>query len=184
MAEYLKTFNTPFGTLSIVWHETKSQPLVNHIFLSKPHNPSEARTKKAFPWAEKRTSSQIDTLVKALQSYLQGKKVEFDLNMLHWSQCSDTQQQILRAEAGIPRGWISTYKRIATHVGIKNGARAVGNALARNPFPIIIPCHRAIKSDGTLGGYQGGLAMKQTLLENEGVHFTPIGKVVMKNVFY
>ena len=60
----------------------------------------------------------------------------------------------------------------------------MGNALARNPFPIIIPCHRAIKSDGTLGGYQGGLAMKRTLLENEGIQFTPIGKVVMKNVFY
>ncbi|MFX1318507.1 MAG: methylated-DNA--[protein]-cysteine S-methyltransferase, partial [Promethearchaeota archaeon] len=83
-----------------------------------------------------------------------------------------------------PRGWISTYKRIAQHIGIVNGARVVGNTLARNPFPLVIPCHRAIKSDGTLGGYQGGLAMKRRLLENEGILFTPSGKVVMRNVYY
>ena len=184
MAQHLTTFPTPFSTLSIVWHEVTSQPLVDHIFLSKPENPSELRAKKAFPQAEGGTTPQINELAKSLQSYLQGNNAEFDLTILNWSQCSDVQQRILRAEAGIPRGWISTYKRIASHVGIKNGARVVGNALARNPFPIIIPCHRAIKSDGTLGGYQGGLAMKRTLLENEGVQFTPIGKVVMKNIYY
>jgi alkylated DNA nucleotide flippase Atl1 len=48
---------------------------------------------------------------------------------------------------------------------------AVGHALAANPFPIIIPCHRAIRSDGSLGGYQGGLAMKRSLLEREGIRF-------------
>jgi methylated-DNA-[protein]-cysteine S-methyltransferase len=170
--------------MSIVWRETEAQSLIHHIFLSKPRNPSEVRAKKTFPRAEKGPSVQIKDLVKKLQSHLHGNDVEFDLNRLHWSQCSDIQQRILRAEAGIPRGWISTYKRIAKQVGIKNGARVVGNALARNPFPIIIPCHRAIRSDGALGGYQGGLAMKRTLLENEGVQFTPIGKVVMNNVFY
>ena len=184
MSKFLTTLTTPFDTLSIVWREIESQPLIHHIFLSKPHNPSEPRAKKAFPRAERGTSEQMEHLVNKLQSYLHGNDVEFDLSRLHWSQCSDIQQRILQAEAGIPRGWISTYKRIATYVGIKHGSRVVGNALARNPFPIIIPCHRAIKSDGTLGGYQGGLAMKRTLLENEGVQFTPIGKVVMKNVFY
>jgi methylated-DNA-[protein]-cysteine S-methyltransferase len=184
MSKFLTTFPTSFGPFSIVWHETASKPLVDHIFLSTPHTPSELRAKKAFPQVKPGTSLQINDLIKTFQSYLQGKDVYFDLNLLHWVQCSEIQQRILRAEAGIPRGWISTYKRIATHVGIKNGARVVGNALARNPFPIIIPCHRAIKSDATLGGYQGGLAMKRTLLENEGVQFTSIGKVVMKNVFY
>jgi methylated-DNA-[protein]-cysteine S-methyltransferase len=170
--------------MRIVWQETGSQVLVTHIFLSKPQQPAEQRANRLFPNAVSGTSPLIADLVIALQSFLQGEPVEFDLKRLDWSQCTDKQQQVLRAEAGIPRGWISTYKRIAQHIGIAKGARAVGNALARNPFPLIIPCHRAVKSDGTLGGYQGGLAMKRKLLENEGIQFTSSGKVVMKKVHY
>ncbi len=184
MPDFFKTFSTPFGKMSIVWHETKSQLLVTHIFFSQSQKTSELRAKRAYPHSVVGTAPQIENLVLTLQSYLQGNVVEFDLSLLEWSQCSITQQRILRAEARIPRGWISTYNRIAQHLGIENGARVVGNALARNPFPLIIPCHRAIKSDGSLGGYQGGLIMKRRLLENEGVQFTARGKVVMKNVYY
>lgn len=60
----------------------------------------------------------------------------------------------------------------------------MGGALARNPFPILIPCHRAIRSDGTLGGYQGGVAMKRALLEIEGVDITVNGKVRMSRIYY
>jgi len=65
-----------------------------------------------------------------------------------------------------------------------NAARAVGNALANNPFPIIIPCHRAIRSDRSLGGYQGGLEMKRTLLGMEGIEFDDSGRAVTDNFFY
>ncbi|MHA2428015.1 MAG: hypothetical protein ACXADB_08330, partial [Candidatus Hermodarchaeia archaeon] len=73
MSKFLTTFTTPFGTLSIVWRETESQSLVDHIFLSKPQNPSESRAMEVFPQAEKGSSPLIDDLVKALQGYLQGK---------------------------------------------------------------------------------------------------------------
>jgi methylated-DNA-[protein]-cysteine S-methyltransferase len=184
MPQRFTTFNTPFNDMTVVWTEIQPKPLVDHIFLTKLHNPSESRAKRTFPQARQGTSPFIHMLVNTLQSFLQGAKVDFDLTLLNWSLCTHTQQRILRAEAGIPRGWVSTYKRIAHHVGIMNGARVVGNALARNPFPIIIPCHRAVKSDGTLGGYQGGLAMKRKLLENEGIQFSKSGKVVMQTVFY
>jgi len=72
---------------------------------------------------------------------------------------------------------VSTYGRIANHLGIPGGARAVGQALARNPFPIIIPCHRAIGAGGDLGGFQGGAAMKRALLELEGVELSSSGRV-------
>ena len=137
-----------------------------------------------FPDATISFNPVIQTIIDAIQSFMDGNEVEFDLTLLDWSQCSEMQQQVLRAEAGIPRGYVSTYKRIAEHVGIRQGARVVGNALARNPFPIVIPCHRAVKSDGSLGGYQGGIAMKRALLESEGVRFHASGKVVMKKVFY
>jgi len=61
---------------------------------------------------------------------------------------------------------------------------AVGTALAKNPFPIVIPCHRAVRSDGTLGGYQGGLEMKRALLEMEGVYFDTFDRVLTEAFFY
>jgi methylated-DNA-[protein]-cysteine S-methyltransferase len=60
----------------------------------------------------------------------------------------------------------------------------VGRALSRNPFPIVVPCHRAIRSDGHLGGFQGGREMKQALLELEGVEVAPPGKVTTDRFYY
>jgi len=61
---------------------------------------------------------------------------------------------------------------------------AVGNALANNPFPLIVPCHRAIRSDRHPGGYQGGLEMKRALLEKEGIHFDATGRVAYAQFHY
>ncbi len=68
----------------------------------------------------------------------------------------------------IPKGKISTYKQIANILNTK-GYRAVGNAMAKNPNPIIVPCHRVIKSDGHIGGYTLGIKKKISLLKNEGI---------------
>ena len=81
-------------------------------------------------------------------------------------------------------GSLSTYGRIARELGVVGGGRAVGNALAANPFPLLIPCHRAVRSTGALGGYQGGLEMKKALLEMEGVVFSSPIKVSLNKVYY
>jgi len=69
----------------------------------------------------------------------------------------------------IPSGETRTYKEIAILIGSPNGARAVANACAKNPYPILVPCHRVIRSDGSLGGYsaRGGVNKKKKLLEQE-----------------
>jgi methylated-DNA-[protein]-cysteine S-methyltransferase len=69
-------------------------------------------------------------------------------------------------------------------VGASGGARAVGNALAGNPFPIIVPCHRTIRSGFHLGCFGGGTAMKRALLEREGIHFDKAGKVICHSLYY
>jgi methylated-DNA-[protein]-cysteine S-methyltransferase len=123
-------------------------------------------------------------LAEQMQRFLGGEAVHFDLAILALEQCSDFQMRVLLAEHQIPRGWVSTYGRIAAHLRVPGGARAVGGALARNPFPIIIPCHRAIRSDGRLGGFQGGPAMKRALLELEGVEFSSTGRVSTERLYY
>lgn len=78
---------------------------------------------------------------------------------------------VLRITARIPYGQVRSYRWIAERLGRPEASRAVGNALARNPLPIIIPCHRVTRSDGTLGGYALGLGWKKRLLklERDGV---------------
>ena len=181
---FYATFSSPFDVFTIVWKEIGSNLQIQRIFLSDPELKSKVKAKKSFKRIELESSSSIASLGEEIRRFLNGEKVEFDLALLDFTRCSEIQKQVLLAEYGIPRGWVSTYKRIANHIGIANGARVVGNALARNPFPIVIPCHRAIKSNGELGGYQGGINMKRTLLEMEGIEFSDRGKVITDRIYY
>ncbi|MFX1502498.1 MAG: methylated-DNA--[protein]-cysteine S-methyltransferase [Promethearchaeota archaeon] len=181
--DYL-TFSSAFATFTIVWKETGSKIQVQRIFLSDPEQKSEVKTFESFKQIKLGSSSSIKSLGEKIQRFLKGENVEFDLKILDFTICSKVQKKVLLADFGIPRGWISTYKRIANRIGITNGARVVGNALARNPFPLVIPCHRAIKSNGELGGYQGGIKMKRKLLELEGIEFSDKGKVNTDRIYY
>lgn len=181
---FYNSFTSPFDNFTIVWKETGSEILIQRIFLSDPELKSEVKALKSFNQIRLGTSSTIASLSEKIRQFFKGEEVKFDLTLLNFTRCSKIQKQVLLAEYKIPRGWISTYKQIAKHIGIKNGARVVGNALARNPFPIVIPCHRAIKSDGELGGYQGGINMKRTLLEMEGIEFSDRGKVITDRIYY
>jgi methylated-DNA-[protein]-cysteine S-methyltransferase len=178
------TISTPFDKISIVWRETRSGVLIQRIFLSDSKSSSENKVRESFHQVALGSDPLIEELNEKILMLLEGKEIDFGLNIINFDRCYATQKKVILAEYEIPRGWVSTYKRIADHLKIKNGARVVGNALAKNPFPIIIPCHRAVKSDGSLGGYQGGVKMKRDLLEMEGIKFSKKGKVIMKNVYY
>jgi len=69
----------------------------------------------------------------------------------------------------VPEGKITTYGELAKAVGIKNGQRAVGRIMKNNPYPVIIPCHRVVKSDGKVGGYAYGREVKINMLSKEGI---------------
>ena len=114
-----------------------------------------------------RSSPLIEDLSEKILLYLEGKEIDFNLNMINFDRCYAIQKRVILVEYEIPRGWVSTYKRIADHLKIKNGARVVGNALAKDPFPIIIPCHRVIGKNGKLVGYSAGIWRKKYLLELE-----------------
>jgi methylated-DNA-[protein]-cysteine S-methyltransferase len=84
---------------------------------------------------------------------------------------TEFERAVMLTVAEIPRGRVATYGEVARAIGKEKAARAVGNALAKNPYPIVIPCHRVVKSDLSLGGYSGGVEKKRRLLEEEGVKF-------------
>ncbi len=178
------TLPSPFDPFSIVWREIENAPRIYRVFLSNARASSEDSVQTSFPGASRRSHPSVISLGEQIQGFLEGKAINFELDLMALETCSEFQRSVLLAERAIPRGWISTYGRIAEHLGIENGARAVGSALAHNPFPIVIPCHRAIRSNGGLGGYQGGLAMKRALLVSEGVEISGAGKVLTQNVYY
>ena len=69
----------------------------------------------------------------------------------------------------VPPGKIITYGKLADSIGLKNGQRIVGQIMKKNPFPVIIPCHRVVKSNGEIGGYAFGIEIKKNMLRKEGI---------------
>jgi methylated-DNA-[protein]-cysteine S-methyltransferase len=104
-----------------------------------------------------------------LAEYFAGKRRQFDFALD--LRGTDFQQRCWRELMRILYGETCSYAQLAHAVGCARGFRAVGQANHHNPVPIVVPCHRVLASDGTLGGYGGGLQMKQTLLELEGATF-------------
>jgi methylated-DNA-[protein]-cysteine S-methyltransferase len=106
-----------------------------------------------------------------LREYFGGQRARFDIP-LDWGRMARFQRAVLEATATVPFGQVDTYAGIARKIGKPGATRAVGNALGRNPIPVIVPCHRVIRSDATIGGYTGGLGIKHRLLAIEGVTLT------------
>jgi methylated-DNA-[protein]-cysteine S-methyltransferase len=104
-------------------------------------------------------------LIKRLKAYFSGERVEFP-DELDLSGATDFQRQVWRLTWLIPYGETRSYGWLAKRLG-KKGARAVGQALARNRLPVIIPCHRVVASNGNLSGYSGGVGVKRSLLRLE-----------------
>ena len=170
---------TVLGQITIIWEAVPGFK-VKAILL--PTHSGDLSVK--YPEITPSTTKAVDDLAEDISEFLEGEDKHFNIRILDLDSCSMFQRKVLHAEYRIPRGWVSTYGRIANHIGNTDAARAVGRALATNPFPIVIPCHRAVRSSGELGGYQGGEEMKRRLLQMEGIRFTVSGRVLLEKVLY
>ncbi len=134
-----------------------------------PASFEDSLTRKGFQ-AQKDTIPLLQQAMEQLMAYFDRKLKLFELP-IEWERLTPFQSQVLRATYAIPYGQVKTYAQIAQEIDRPRAARAVGQAEARNPIPIIIPCHRVIGSDGSLHGYgaAGGLDTKARLLRLEGV---------------
>ena len=105
-------------------------------------------------------------LARELEQYFAGRRKSFDLD-IDLSGLTAFQRKVLAQTARIPFGDLLTYRTIAKRIGNEKASRAVGGAVGSNPIPIVVPCHRVVATDGSLGGYSGGLAAKRALLAIE-----------------
>ena len=150
---------TPLGTLGI---RTNSKG-VHHIHLPNDVIFDETKT------LPKNQSKILNQALEELQEYFEGKRTTFTVPLD--LDAPPFYKKVLQEVGKVPFGSTASYLEIASRVGSPKAIRAVGSANAGNPIPIIIPCHRIIRSDGSLGGYGGGLDLKMDLLKHEDYEF-------------
>ena len=158
-------FLTPFGWCGLVGADA----VLQRIFLPEPDRDTLcARMAAQFPGisAEKNCFKEV---VREMQRYFKGERPCFDFH-LDFAAATVFQKTVWQAARSIAYGQVRTYGWLAVKIGNPRAMRAVGSALASNPFPIIIACHRVIRSDGGMGGFSAveGIELKQKLLRLEG----------------
>lgn len=119
------------------------------------------------PLRKTQESPLLDSLKHDLRKYFNGEKVDFSSYAIDLSGFTPFQKKVLMAVRNIPWGETSSYGDIARRINHPMAYRSVGNALAKNRLPIIIPCHRVLRSDGSLGGFSAGIRWKKILLRLE-----------------
>ncbi|HXF57962.1 MAG TPA: methylated-DNA--[protein]-cysteine S-methyltransferase [Actinomycetota bacterium] len=109
-----------------------------------------------------------DAVRRELEEYFEGRRRRFEVRP-DLSLVRGFSRRVLEATARVPFGTLATYREVAGRAGSPGGYRAAGNALGSNPVPIVVPCHRVVRTGGDLGGYTGGVERKLALLRLEGV---------------
>lgn len=156
-------FETAFGPFGFV---ARDQRLVA-TYLPGSRSPLERVIRKQWPGSDERASG-LDGFRRSVIAYFEGEEVAFDTEVDLGEQPA-FHQAVLRACMRIAYGSTFTYAQLATAVGRPGAARAVGTAMARNPMPLIVPCHRVVRSDGGLGGFSSpqGVKLKRRMIDLE-----------------
>jgi len=165
--EYL-VFDTPLGWVGLLASQKGLRKLVLPQLSQERvlHLITEFASKSCSKTLSEAEAGYFGDLPERIKDYLNGKPISFP-DKLDLSWASPFQRSVWEMDRSIPYGETRTYAWVAAELGMPRAARAVGQALARNPLPIIIPCHRVVCSDGNLGGFSGGIDWKQKLLEIE-----------------
>ena len=154
-------FDSPVGRLLIAGDES-AVCFIRFPQAGKPEPPQPG-------WVEARPRGALADTIQQLREYFSGKRQTFDLPLAPAG--TPFQRSVWRCLEQIPYGVTISYSDLAKRAGKPKASRAAGQANGKNPLPIVIPCHRVIAADGTLGGFGGGLPTKVTLLRLEGLDF-------------
>jgi methylated-DNA-[protein]-cysteine S-methyltransferase len=174
---FFSLVDTVCGPMVVVWRLSGTTIVLIHLFLPEDGVVAIRSVLRTFPQALFSSSPVIHPLLKEIVDYCEGKSIDFSVKLDTSSQ-SFFQKRVLNATRKIPRGKITSYAAIAMELGGKHLSRGVGASLGANPFPLIIPCHRVVGSDGSLTGFGGGISLKRFLLQKEGITFDSKGRVL------
>jgi methylated-DNA-[protein]-cysteine S-methyltransferase len=171
------TVPSRFGEVGILWINKENNPSAIRVLQVRQDQSVAEVVNAEFPDAAEKSTRSLKTLSDQLSKYMSGLPVKFSLEYIDMDQCYDFQRRVLRTLYQVPRGRVISYGQLAERIAAPRAARAVGTALARNPFPIILPCHRVVKSTGHPGNFGGGVELKKTYLEIEGIRINENGKI-------
>ena len=158
-------FSTPIGKMAVVYHP---QPFaVKTVVLPRSDREQVDRLVDIYGASESGSHRQAAVIKQQIVDYFNGKPIQPAWQWLDMSGLTRLQASVLIATADIPYAILKSYQDIAVAVQRPRAYRFVGSTLAKNPFPILIPCHRVIRSDSTFGQFGGGTDMKRKLIEME-----------------
>lgn len=158
------TFETPFGDTFLA--ATARGLLRLSWQVDDPEGAAES-LREEFPlWGVKEAPERLEGTAGQLREYFSGERRRFDLDV-DLTGVTEFQRSVLEATSRIPFGTTVTYGELAERIDRPEASRAVGSALGSNPVPIVVPCHRVVRSDGSVGGYTAGSGYKRQLLELE-----------------
>lgn len=155
--------------IGIVWRYVANKPLIENIFLPCPRRQLISKIKSKHAGINLTREMIPDGVAEKIAQIYSAAEISFDYSFLNWAKLTKFSVRVLKQTCKIPPGKVDTYSGLAVKIGSPRAARAVGTALANNPFPLVIPCHRVVRADGSLGGFGGGIGMKKELLNKEGV---------------
>ena len=158
-------FTTPLGHMAVIYRVTPFA--VIKILLPGQNKEDLVKAVKAFGRQGSGFHNNAFTVKESIINYFKGKPIKPPWVWLKIDSLTKLQQSVLASTADIPYGELRSYKDIAIAVGHPRAYRFVGTAIANNPFPILIPCHRVIRSDGSFGRFGGGSELKRKLIELE-----------------
>ncbi len=162
-------FETAFGTCGVAWTE---RGLTRVQLPERDRAATERRLqKRTQATAPSEPPATIARLIADLQHYMSGAAIAFDETVVDWSGVDEFQRAVYDAGRKVGWGETVTYGELARRAGFDGEAQAVGQAMSRNPVPVVMPCHRVLASGGKLGGFSayGGTLTKERLLILEGI---------------
>jgi methylated-DNA-[protein]-cysteine S-methyltransferase len=160
-----RTVDTPVGQLLLA---ATGRGLVRVAFASEGHDEVlQALADRISPRVLD-APGRLDAVARELEEYFAGRRQSFDVP-LDWQLATGFRSAVLHQLPGIGYGHTASYATIARLAGSPKAVRAAGTACALNPLPVVVPCHRVVRSDGSMGGYRGGPDAKRTLLDLESV---------------
>lgn len=159
-----RTLDTAVGTLLLAATE---KGLVRVAYDREDHNAVLGTLAERVSPRILRTPARLDLVAHQIEEYFAGTRLTFDVP-LDFRLSTGFRLAVLRHLTDIGYGQTESYTQVATAAGSPRAVRAVGTACAKNPLPVVVPCHRVVRADGSYGGYVGGPAAKHTLLTLEG----------------